>query len=54
MAMTGYTKLFNSILASTIWREDDKTRQRRPTGSALPAATPNDPAAYALAAMEGD
>ncbi|MGH9537142.1 MAG: hypothetical protein ACRD3H_04420 [Terriglobales bacterium] len=26
MAMTGYTKLFNSILASTIWREDDKTR----------------------------
>ena len=24
--MTGYTKLFNSILASTIWREDDKTR----------------------------
>lgn len=26
MPMTGYTKLFNSILASTIWREDDKTR----------------------------
>lgn len=25
-AMAGYTKLFNSILASTIWREDDKTR----------------------------
>ncbi len=25
-ALTGYTKLFNSILASTIWREDDKTR----------------------------
>lgn len=24
--MSGYTKLFNSILASTIWREDDKTR----------------------------
>jgi len=24
--MTGYTKLFHSILASTIWREDDKTR----------------------------
>ncbi len=24
--MPGYTKLFNSILASTIWREDDKTR----------------------------
>jgi len=24
--MNGYTKLFNSILASTIWREDDKTR----------------------------
>lgn len=24
--MTGYTKLFGSILASTIWREDDKTR----------------------------
>lgn len=24
--MTGYTKLFNSILASTIWRADDKTR----------------------------
>ncbi len=24
--MAGYTKLFNSILASTIWREDDKTR----------------------------
>jgi hypothetical protein len=26
MSMTGYTKLFNSILASTIWRADDKTR----------------------------
>jgi hypothetical protein len=26
MSMAGYTKLFNSILASTIWREDDKTR----------------------------
>lgn len=25
-AMSGYTKLFNSILASTIWREDDKVR----------------------------
>ena len=24
--MSGYTKLFSSILASTIWREDDKTR----------------------------
>lgn len=24
--MAGYTKLFNSILQSTIWREDDKTR----------------------------
>lgn len=24
--MAGYTKLFNSILASTIWEEDDKTR----------------------------
>lgn len=24
--MSGYTKLFNSILASTIWRADDKTR----------------------------
>ena len=24
--MAGYTKLFNSILASTIWRENDKTR----------------------------
>lgn len=24
--MNGYTKLFTSILASTIWREDDKTR----------------------------
>jgi hypothetical protein len=24
--MAGYTKLFGSILASTIWREDDKTR----------------------------
>lgn len=24
--MHGYTKLFGSILASTIWREDDKTR----------------------------
>lgn len=24
--MAGYTKLFHSILASTIWREDDKTR----------------------------
>jgi len=24
--MSGYTKLFNSILASTIWREDDQTR----------------------------
>ena len=24
--MTGYTKLFNSILASTIWREDLETR----------------------------
>jgi hypothetical protein len=24
--MTGYTKLFHSILASTIWRADDKTR----------------------------
>ena len=26
MLMTGYTKLFGSIVASTIWREDDKTR----------------------------
>jgi len=26
MGMAGYTKLFNSILFSTIWREDDKTR----------------------------
>ena len=26
MGMSGYTKLFNSILASTIWRADDKTR----------------------------
>lgn len=26
MSMSGYTKLFNSILASTIWLEDDKTR----------------------------
>jgi hypothetical protein len=26
MSMAGYTKLFNSILMSTIWREDDKTR----------------------------
>lgn len=26
MNMTGYTKLFNSILCSTIWRADDKTR----------------------------
>lgn len=26
MGMAGYTKLFNSILASTIWRENDKTR----------------------------
>lgn len=26
MPMTGYTKLFNSILASTIWRADDKVR----------------------------
>lgn len=26
ISMSGYTKLFNSILASTIWREDDKTR----------------------------
>lgn len=26
LSLTGYTKLFNSILASTIWREDDKTR----------------------------
>src|SRR3990167_7582091 len=26
MSMTGYTKLFNSILASTIWRAPDKTR----------------------------
>ena len=25
-SMSGYTKLFSSILASTIWREDDKTR----------------------------
>lgn len=24
--MSGYTKLFSSILASTVWREDDKTR----------------------------
>jgi hypothetical protein len=24
--MSGYTKLFNSILASTIWEADDKTR----------------------------
>lgn len=24
--MNGYTKLFGSIIASTIWREDDKTR----------------------------
>ncbi len=26
MGMSGYTKLFNSILASTIWRSPDKTR----------------------------
>ncbi len=26
MTMTGYTKLFNSILASTIWRADNATR----------------------------
>ncbi len=26
MSMSGYTKLFNSILASTIWREDNITR----------------------------
>src|SRR3990167_6601368 len=26
MSMAGYTKLFNSILASTIWRAQDKTR----------------------------
>lgn len=26
MSMAGYTKLFNSILASTIWRADDQTR----------------------------
>lgn len=26
MSMAGYTKLFNSILASTIWRAPDKTR----------------------------
>ena len=26
MSMAGYTKLFNSILASTIWRASDKTR----------------------------
>lgn len=26
MAMAGYTKLFNSILASTIWKEDNITR----------------------------
>lgn len=26
MAMAGYTKLFASIIASTIWRADDKTR----------------------------
>ncbi len=26
MGMSGYTKLFNSILASTIWRAPDKTR----------------------------
>jgi len=26
MSMAGYTKLFSTILASTIWREDDKTR----------------------------
>ncbi len=26
MSMAGYTKLFSSILASTVWREDDKTR----------------------------
>jgi len=25
-SMTGFTKLFGSIVASTIWREDDKTR----------------------------
>lgn len=25
-SMTGYTKLFGSIVASTIWREDDRTR----------------------------
>ena len=24
--MSSYTKLHNSLLASTIWREDDKTR----------------------------
>ena len=26
MTMSGYTKLFSSIVASTIWRADDKTR----------------------------
>jgi len=26
MIQSGYTKLFGSIIASTIWREDDKTR----------------------------
>jgi hypothetical protein len=26
MTMSGYTKLFSNIVASTIWREDDKTR----------------------------
>jgi hypothetical protein len=26
MIQSGYTKLFGSIVASTIWREDDKTR----------------------------
>jgi hypothetical protein len=26
MRSMGYTKLFSSIIASTIWREDDKTR----------------------------
>ncbi|MBU2073018.1 MAG: hypothetical protein KJ938_01150, partial [Actinobacteria bacterium] len=24
--MSGFTKLFGSIVASTVWREDDKTR----------------------------
>lgn len=26
LLMTGYTKLFGSLITSTIWREDDKTR----------------------------